>query len=290
MKNFYFAILKTGGVFRKFRFLTVFLFFIIPSSPAFCGSDENDGDFYFVQVSDTHFDGGENSRRMEAVVKAINNLPMKIEFVAITGDIMADNILKEDIAKQALEILGRIKPPLSLVPGNHDILQKKLQQTVPLYKKYFGELSHTREVEGVVMLFVYTEPIRKDFQVEAYDPWQLLENEFSSAKGKPMIVFHHAPTSEDFYNNAPHESWPAEAKEKWEKLINSSDVKAVIAGHFHRDEYHWSGDVPMFVGEAVAHYWGRQAAYRIYHYQNGRLGYSAQYIELLPPPPPQTDK
>ncbi len=288
MKNFYFV--KTSCVFRKFRFLTVFLFFLIHSSPAFCADSENDGDFYFVQVSDIHFDGGENSRRMEEVVKAINNLPMKIEFVVITGDIMADNIAKEDIAKQALEILGRIKPPLSPLPGNHDILQKKLPQTVPLYKKYFGELSHKREVEGVVMLFVYTEPIRKDFQVEAYNPWQLLETEFYSAKGKPIIVFHHAPTSEDFYNNASHESWPAEAKEKWEKLINSADVKAVISGHFHRDEYHWSGNVPMFAGGAVSHYWGRQAVYRIYHYQNGRLEYSTQYIESLPLPPPQNNK
>jgi Icc-related predicted phosphoesterase len=290
MMFFNFTVSKIDGVFRKFKFLSVFLFFIIASFSVFCGDNESDADFYFVQISDTHFDGGENSRRTEAAVNAINKLPMKIEFVALTGDIMADNVLNENIAKQASEILAKIKAPLSLLPGNHDILPKKLQQTLLLYKKYFGELSHKKEVEGVVMLFIYTEPIRKNFQVEAYDPWQVLENELASAKEKPIIIFHHAPTPEDFYNNALHESWPAEARERWDKLINSFNVKGVIAGHFHRDEYHWSGNVPTFVGESIAHYWGRQAAYRIYHYKNGRLGYSTQYIESLPPPPLQNDK
>jgi hypothetical protein len=53
----------------------------------------------------------------------------------------------------------------------------------------------------------------------------------------------------------------------------------VIAGHFHRDELHWVGDVPLFVCAPLAGYWGRQGSYRIYEYKDGRLGYRTQYLE-----------
>jgi UDP-2,3-diacylglucosamine pyrophosphatase LpxH len=63
------------------------------------------------------------------------------------------------------------------------------------------------------------------------------------------------------------------------KLINSYNVKAVIAGHFHRDELHWLENVPLYVSSPVAGYWGRQATFRIYEYSNGKIGYRTQYIE-----------
>ena len=32
-------------------------------------------------------------------------------------------------------------------------------------------------------------------------------------------------------------------------MVNGHNVKAVIAGHFHRDEHHWIGDVPLYVSD-----------------------------------------
>ncbi|MDY6906314.1 MAG: hypothetical protein SWH61_16705 [Thermodesulfobacteriota bacterium] len=55
-----------------------------------------------------------------------------------------------------------------------------------------------------------------------------------------------------------------EIKEKWKTLINTYNVKAIVAGHFHRDELHWLGDVPVYIAPPVAGYWGRKAAFRIY--------------------------
>jgi UDP-2,3-diacylglucosamine pyrophosphatase LpxH len=56
------------------------------------------------------------------------------------------------------------------------------------------------------------------------------------------------------------------------------DVKAVITGHFHRDELHWVGGRPVFAAPPVAGYWGRQASFRLYEYRDGRLSYRTIYL------------
>jgi UDP-2,3-diacylglucosamine pyrophosphatase LpxH len=76
-----------------------------------------------------------------------------------------------------------------------------------------------------------------------------------------------------------HEGWKLQMRRQWERLVNSANVKGVIAGHFHRAEQHWVGDVPLYVAPSVAGFWGRQGSYRIYEYRNGRLAYRTQYLE-----------
>jgi hypothetical protein len=85
-----------------------------------------------------------------------------------------------------------------------------------------------------------------------------------------VIVFHHVPPVEDFYNNAMHLGWPDDKRQRWTDLLESHHVVAEIAGHFHRDEHHFVGGVPLFVAEPVSGRYGRQAAYRIYQYDGGR--------------------
>lgn len=93
---------------------------------------------------------------------------------------MADNIEREEIVTQSLEILSQIKFPLYILPGNHDILVNKLQRTVELCKKYFGELAHKKNHGDLILLFIYTEPLRKKFEIEGYDPAAWLTKELDS--------------------------------------------------------------------------------------------------------------
>jgi len=136
-----------------------------------------------------------------------------------------------------------------------------------------------KEYKGVTFIFIYTEPLAESIELEGYDPLVELENILQNAKGKPTIVFHHTPSVDDFYKNAMHDSWKPKSRERWEKLLNTYDVKAVLTGHFHRDEHHWLGDTPLYISGPVGGKWGRQATFRIYEYKNGKLGYRTQYIE-----------
>jgi UDP-2,3-diacylglucosamine pyrophosphatase LpxH len=73
--------------------------------------------------------------------------------------------------------------------------------------------------------------------------------------------------------------WPPAARERFEQLVNAANVKGVLSGHFHRDELHWLGKVPVFVSAPVADYWGRQGSFRLYEYRDGRLSYRTIYLE-----------
>ncbi len=245
-------------------------------------SEDSDNHFYFVQITDTHFSDGDNYERVEKIVEAINKLPMEIKCVIHTGDLVSDNIEQDSILIRGLSILNKLEVPIHYLPGNHDILEKDLDATRQQYQKYFGPLISVEEYAGVQFIQVFTEPLAHGFKVAGFDPLEELEQILKQGAGKPAIVFHHTPSPADFYKNSMHVSWDPEAQEKWVNLLNSYNVKAVMAGHYHRDEHHWLGDVPLYVSASVGGWWGRQASFRIFEYNNGKLGYRTQYIQMTP--------
>ena len=235
--------------------------------------------FYFVQMTDTHWGDGDHFERTQKAVEQINGLPMPIKCVIHTGDITMDRGDDESVVAKGLKILKRLKVPVHFVPGNHDILRFRQSATREAYTKHFGPLVTEAQYDGVVFLMIYTEPLARSFSLEGYKPLSELEAALKRADQKPVIVFHHSPDVEDFYNNTMYEGWKKEIREKWEAVLNSYNVKAVIAGHFHRDEHHWLGEVPLYVSSSIAGYWGRQATFRIYEYRGGKVGYRTQYLE-----------
>ncbi len=239
---------------------------------------QEDPIFYFAQMTDTHFGSSEHAHRTRDVVEQINKLPLEIAFVAHTGDIGSDNLDDGKTSDIALEVMNQLKVPIHYTPGNHDILRKRLDPTLSVYTNRFGRLAYSVEYHGVVMIFLYSEPLASTFEVKDYDALAELEKLLRATNGRPSIIFHHSPSVDDFYRNTMHDGWRADLREKWVRLINSYNVRAVVAGHFHRDEIHWLGKVPLYVSSSVAGYWGRQGSYRIYEYKDGRLSYRTQYL------------
>lgn len=234
--------------------------------------------FYFVQITDTHFGDANHIELTRRIVDRINHLPMKVEFVVHTGDITMDKILNPSTVKRGLSVLNRLVAPIHYVPGNHDILRERLTETIQAYSNNFKGLITSKKYGGVTFIFIYTEPLAKDFLVDDYEPLKQLKEYLQEAGNNPVVICHHTPCVENFYGNEMHEGWKGDIRDRWETLINSYNVKAVIAGHFHRDEHHWLGDVPLHVCPPVAGYRGRQPAFRIYEYKNGKIGYRTQYL------------
>jgi 3',5'-cyclic-AMP phosphodiesterase len=246
-----------------------------------CASKQQATHFYFVQMTDLHLGDRDHAQRAAACIDEINALPMKIDCVVVTGDMTMDNILRDDVADEARRVLGAIKAPVSFLPGNHDIDPNNLSATVAAYQRTFGPACSMVEHEGVVFLFVYTEPIRQGFDVPGLNIYEWVERELDAAKGKPVIIFHHSPSMDDFYKGRFHDVWKAQARERWHGIVEShKNVKAVIAGHFHRDEFHWIGDVPLYICPPVASYFGMVPSYRIYEYTDGKIGYRTEYPRM----------
>jgi len=236
-------------------------------------------DLYFVQITDTHFDEHGSKEKIEKIIIAVNKLPMKIECVIHTGDITQEKLDVDSTVTNAISLFNHFKMPIHFLPGNHDILGKTYESTKQSFINNFGGLITYKEYEGIVFLLVYSEPLAQSFSDSSHNPLLELAEGLKQAKGKPVLVFHHTPSVGDFYRNKMHQGWKKEFKDEWVKLLNQYNVKAVIAGHFHRDEHHWLENVPLYVSSSISSYWGRQATYRIYHYKDGKISYRTQYIQ-----------
>lgn len=232
--------------------------------------------FYFVQISDAHFGSDDHFERGREAVKQITALPMDIAFVVMTGDIFDDNITDADVVDQVFQTLEPLAVPIHFLPGNHDILEENIAETVAAYTNAFGPLITSAEYNGVQCVFVYTEPLTEEVVIPGYDP--LVELELLLEK-KETLVFHHTPSVDSFYNGKAHAGWGRMAAgPRWVDLLNRYDIKAVIAGHFHRDELHRLGDVPLYVAPPLSSRFGRQGSFRIYEYRDGRLSYWTCYL------------
>lgn len=243
------------------------------------GVDRAAGDgFFFVQITDTHFGDRDHLARTRKLVDQINGLPYEIACVVHTGDIFADSISDADIREEGLGVLKRLKAPLHLLPGNHDIREGGIGDTLRVYTREVGPLIHQAEYRGVVFVFAYTEPVAMGFRVPGYEPLKAMEAAFVQAAGKPVILFHHRPAVDDYYEFTLHPGWDPKARSALETLLRAHRVQAVITGHFHRDELHWRDGIPVFAAPPVAGYWGRQASFRLYEYRDGRLGYRTVYL------------
>lgn len=232
--------------------------------------------FYFIQLTDTHIGDANHFARTSRIVSAINELPMEIQCVVHTGDVTSDNILQDSLAIKGVQVFDELHVPIHFLPGNHDIYKEDLAASRAKFENHFGPLLSVQEYKGVQFVTVFTEPIARGYQLEGYNP--LVELEAVLSNGKPTLVFHHSPSPGDFYRNKMHESWEESGRLKWEALLNKYNVKAVMAGHYHRDEHHWLGKVPLYVSGPVGSWYGRQPTYRIYEYKDGKLGYRTQYI------------
>jgi 3',5'-cyclic-AMP phosphodiesterase len=267
---------KRRGRARFFARLTVPLVFCLQFSAL---SQRNE--FYFVQITDTHWGDSDNVGRTKAAIDNINTLPMPIAFVVHTGDLTAGTMENGPFMDSVCAMMRTCKFPVYYLPGNHDIAWKRFRETSEAYVRHFGSLSRRIEAHGVSLITLF------NIQIQSYTTGKLLNDPLrqldSLLKDKPAnmpaILFQHDPTVEDFYNNALHAGWPFEQEEKFQKLCEENNVVAIIAGHFHRDEFHWIGRIPLYIATPISRKWGRSLTYRVYHYENGMISYFTRFLQ-----------
>jgi len=246
-----------------------------------CGLKIHAESWYFVQITDTHYGRAIHSNRVAQAITQINALDPAPLFVIHTGDFASDN-LNNATAAAISNDFAQIKFPVYKVPGNHDILPRRLDETLNTYTNYLAPLSFRVETNGVQFLFLYTETLRRNIKIPDYDPIGWLAAQLNAHPKMPAVVVHHAPVAADFYNGKFNESWAPEPTRIWNDTINTNgNVKAVICGHFHREELHFNDNgIPTYVSAGIAQFWMRQGSFRIYRYDDkGNLSYSTVYIE-----------
>lgn len=237
-----------------------------------------DAVFRFVQISDTHWGSMDSVAVTRALVSQITNLPVRIDFVAHTGDVFADCIDNPAVVKAGLASMAELTMPVHYVPGNHDLAVARITNAVAFYTQSFGPINHVADYHGVRCVFwgsAYAEgqPAADDEEAMAW-----LERQLHEADGMPVLVFHHFPAVRDLYDGLLHNGWSEARFARWERILQEGGVRAVFAGHAHSPDAYWVGNVPVYLGTPVIRYFERQPSFRVYEYRNGRLSYSTQFL------------
>jgi len=251
-----------------------------PAEPA----ATNGSHFYFIQMTDTHWGAKDGIAMTRSAVELINRLPVKVEFVAITGDLFSDSIRNEQIVREGVAVLKGLKIPVYCIPGNHDLAPDNFRQTQSIFEENFGPTEQKLTVKGVTCLFLCTEMSSG----EKRSAWQVeraaIEKEIGTTID-PVLIFMHRPPLRDVLGNDDKETDPLGdvTDSRWTLLFSQRPaIKAVFAGHFHRDEMMWIGAVPVYIAPALARFWDRQPAFRLYEYRNGQINYWTLYPERPP--------
>jgi 3',5'-cyclic AMP phosphodiesterase CpdA len=225
------------------------------------------GPFFFIQITDTQFGMYANNESWEKetelftrAVEAINRL--KPRFVLMSGDMVNQEVGGPAHDAQVAEyqrIARRIDPaiPLLYVCGNHDVGNRPTPASLAAYRKEFGDDRFTFWAGGVCGLVLnsnlYWDSTGAPQAQARQEAWFARELEAARAAGaKQILVFsHHSwflekPDEPDQYFTIPRvRRDPALA------LMREAGVRAVFAGHYHRNAHGWDGELEMITTSAV---------------------------------------
>lgn len=232
--------------------------------------------FSFIQLTDTHIPDESGVERSKEVVDAINNFSMPYEMVIHTGDVSNGSGSPEDM-KKAFELL-KFEKRAYFVPGNHDVTFDHPEKYENIFEGVFGSCNHSfLPFPNLRFVLFNSQPLSDRCQKYVRDQaFSQLEKLLTPSM--PTILFCHATGLPDFYQNQMHDGWCKETMNKWADIMMKGDVCAVLAGHFHRDEYHLLGNIPVHICTPVVGWWKRQTTFRYWNLSNNILTYRTIYV------------
>lgn len=206
-------------------------------------------DFYFVQLSDTHwgFDGAPNpdSRgTLPKAIAAINALSVAPDFVVFTGDLTQltpDGTLRRTRLSQFRDMAATLKVrDVRFLPGEHDASLDR----GAAYRELFDESHYAFDHKGVH--FVALDNVSDPRGALGEEQLAWLESELAPLpKEKPIVVLAHRP----LFDLVPAWGWStADAARAIELLTPYSNV-TVFYGHIHQEHHRTTG--------AIAHHAAR---------------------------------
>lgn len=219
------------------------------------------GPFFFVQLADTQFgyasgtaDLAYEDRVARAAVAHINRL--RPRFVIITGDLVdgwpGDPRRAAQVARfrQIFNQLDR-DIPLLYVSGNHDTGTPANRDRVEAFRRDFGPDHYTFWVGGTKCVVLDSELLRHpgDAEALAAEQRRFLRRELEASERehpKHLFVFQHHPWFvEEAAEPDGYFNMPASLRRELLPELLRFDVRAVFAGHLHRNAGVHFGPIDM---------------------------------------------
>lgn len=228
----------------------------------------------FAVIADSHVNPDEDSSSSPWEVNRMANARARVvmqelnahqpDFVIHLGDIIHPVPAQETYATAAQnfhEMASALRPPLHLVPGNHDVGDKPLEWTpaavvtekyITLYEKHFGRSYYSFHHKKCHFVIVNAQLINTGFPSER-EQAQWLSRELAENQEERTFVFLHYPpyvldpAEPGHYDNLdePGRSWLL-------SLLAAHGVEAVFAGHVHNFFYNRLGNIDLYALPSTA--------------------------------------
>ena len=217
---------------------------LYPLTRALAKSASAQDEFYFVQLSDTHwgFSGpainpdAENTLRK--AVAAVNALAEPPDFVVFTGDLTHttdDAAVRRTRMEEFREIAGKLRVKQTyFIPGEHDAALDEGEE----FQRQFGKMHYSFDHKGVhfVVLDNVSDPAAT--VGDAQLAW-LAADLAKLRKDQPIIVLTHRPLF-DLY---PDWDWATRDGAKAVELLMPHPNVTVFYGHIHQENHHMTGHI-----------------------------------------------
>lgn len=186
---------------------------------------------------------------------------LKPDFVVVTGDIGQNSMAPLEIAEVKRVASGLDRSiPIYWTPGNCDTTfngHTASPELLETYRAEFGPDYHSFNHKGVGFIVLSSAVIYDPSEVPGEWESQLefvkaaLSASVERGDSKRIIFMHHplftgGPDDEDSPKHIP-----TVRRRPLISLCREYDVTAVFAGHLHRNNYAWDGDMPMVATSAV---------------------------------------
>lgn len=208
-------------------------------------------DFYFVQLSDTHwgFEGPPNPDAkvtLKKAVAAVNGLAEQPDFVVFTGDLTHTTDDPKERRKRMAEFRDiaanlRVKN-VHFMPGEHDASLDKGEA----YQEFFGKTHYTFDHKGVhfIVLDNVSDPAANIG--EAQLQWLAADLAQLPADAN-IVVFTHRPLF-DLY---PQWDWATRDGAKAIELLMPYPNVTVFYGHIHQEHHHMTRHIPHHAAKSL---------------------------------------
>lgn len=241
------------------RATVISLFFLLLSGAGLCEQSP----WFFAVISDPQmgmYAGDHNftqeTANLEFAIANLNRLHPR--FVVVCGDLVNRTADPAEIAEYK-RIVRELDPSIRIynVAGNHDIGNIPTAATLDAYRSTFGPDYYTFQAPGILGIVVDSNLIRSPEgdpdAAQEQEAW--LKKTLAAAKADPSrqpVVFQHIPyflhdtnEPENYFNI------PLPARRTYLDLLETSGVRYVFAGHYHRNAGGIDGTLREIVNGAV---------------------------------------
>jgi hypothetical protein len=248
-------------------------------TPVQIGEPWTDGrhtEFTFVHLTDAHVGRSRDTDNFEVVVDELNKLEPAPRFAVLTGD-LTDAFLPAQVARFE-EIASKIRVPLYVVPGNHDVGFDPKPRNTAFWEAHFPRAKTPYRVDegplaliGINTQLFNSRQASKDGTLRAAKEWKQFEELLRSARtdDKRIIILAHIPSVPAFHVDRVGQSWKSGLLDRYRALLAKYDVEAELSGHFHRDEIYYCGDTAKFT---------REPSFRVMRVTDSGLSYRQHFL------------